>query len=115
MSDHLETSARADDPAHVTSFDDEMEVLTATPVNSGSVSLFISELPKAISKRFVWARSVEHKYLIDSEGIGLGGNGRSIHTMQMKREDIFCKRHSHDSTVFGPVRPSRQKGPAITN
>lgn len=80
-----------DDPARITWFDDEMAVLTSTArqldmpvaVHTGAAE----GCKQAI--RF-GARSIEHAYLIDSEGIQMAEQAGSfvVPTMQMTQEDL---------------------------
>jgi imidazolonepropionase-like amidohydrolase len=80
-----------DDPARVTWFDEEMEVLTSTAHQLGmpvAVHTGASEGCKQ-AIRF-GARSLEHAYLIDSEGLEMAERAGSyiVPTMQMTQEDL---------------------------
>lgn len=80
-----------DDPARVTWFDDEIEVLTSTAHQLGmpvAVHTGASEGCKQ-AIRF-GARSLEHAYLIDSEGLQMAERAGSyvVPTMQMTQEDL---------------------------
>jgi len=82
-----------DDPARVTWFDDEMEVLTSTAHQLGmpvAVHTGAAEGCKQASR--FGARSIEHAYLIDSEGIQMAEQAGSyvVPTMQMTQEDLHA-------------------------
>ena len=80
-----------DDPARVTWFDDEMEVLTSTAHQLGmpvAVHTGAAEgCKQAIRCR---ARSLEHAYLIDVEGIEMAERAGTdiVSTMQMTQEEL---------------------------
>lgn len=80
-----------DDPARVTWFDDEMEALTAAAHQLGmpvAVHTGASEGCKQ-AIRF-GARSIEHAYLIDGEGLAMAAQSGVyvVPTMQMTQEDL---------------------------
>jgi imidazolonepropionase-like amidohydrolase len=80
-----------DDPARVTWFDDEMETLTATAHQLG-MPVAVHTGAAAGCKQAIrfGARSLEHAYLIDSEGIQMAEQAGSyiVPTMQMTQEDL---------------------------
>ena len=82
---------RGDDPARVTWFDDEMEALTSTARQLG-MPVAVHTGAAAGCKQAVrcGARSLEHAYLIDAEGLDLVERAGSfiVPTMQMTQEDL---------------------------
>lgn len=83
--------SRGDDPARVTWFDDEMEALTSTARQLG-MPVAVHTGAAAGCKQAVrcGARSLEHAYLIDAEGLDLVERAGSfiVPTMQMTQEDL---------------------------
>jgi len=80
-----------DDPARVTWFDDEMEVLTSTARQLGMpVAVHTGAAEGCKQAVRFGARSLEHAYLIDSEGIEMARQAGSyiVPTMQMTLEDL---------------------------
>ncbi len=80
-----------DDPARTTWFDDEMEVLTSTAQLLGmpvAVHTGAAEACKQAAR--FGARSLEHAYLIDEEGIAIAikRGAYIVPTMQMTQEDM---------------------------
>jgi imidazolonepropionase-like amidohydrolase len=93
--------SRGDDPARVTWFDDEMEVLTATAHQLG-LPVAVHTGAAAGCKQAIrcGVRSLEHAYLIDAEGIAMAEHAGVyvVPTMQMTQEDL----HSlHAGTLPG--------------
>ncbi len=80
-----------DDPARVTWFDDEMEVLTSTARQLGMpVAVHTGAADGCKQAIRFGARSIEHAYLIDSEGLRMAEQAGSyvVPTMQMTQEDL---------------------------
>jgi imidazolonepropionase-like amidohydrolase len=80
-----------DDPARVTWFDDEMGVLTATAHQLGMpVAVHTGAAEGCKQAIHFGARSLEHAYLIDSEGLQMAERAGSyiVPTMQMTQEDL---------------------------
>ena len=80
-----------DDPARVTWFDDEMEVLTATARQLGMpVAVHTGAAGGCKQAIRSGARSLEHAYLIDAEAIEMAQTAGSyiVPTMQMTQEDL---------------------------
>jgi len=80
-----------DDPARVTWFDDEMEVLTSTAHQLGMPLAVHTGAAEGCKQAIRFgARSIEHAYLIDSEGIQMAERGGAyiVPTMQMTQEDL---------------------------
>lgn len=80
-----------DDPARPTWFDDEMEVLTDTARLLGMPVAVHTGAAEACRQAVrSGARSLEHAYLIDEEGIDLaaGAGAYIVPTMQMTQEDL---------------------------
>ena len=80
-----------DDPARVTWFDDEMEVLTSTACQLGMPVAVHTGAAEGCKQAIRFgARSIEHAYLIDSEGIQMAERAGSyiVPTMQMTQEDL---------------------------
>ncbi len=80
-----------DDPARVTWFDDEMETLISTARQlSMPVSVHTGAAEGCKQAIRFGARSLEHAYLIDSEGVQLAERAGSyvVPTMQMTQEDL---------------------------
>lgn len=80
-----------DDPARVTWFDDEMEVLTSTAHQLGMpVAVHTGAADGCKQAIRFGARSLEHAYLIDSEGLQMAEQAGSfiVPTMQMTQEDL---------------------------
>lgn len=80
-----------DDPARITWFDDEMEVLTSTARQLGMpVAVHTGAAEGCKQAVRLGARSLEHAYLIDAEGIQMAEQAGSyiVPTMQMTQEDL---------------------------
>ncbi len=80
-----------DDPARVTWFDDEMEVLTSTARQLGMpVAVHTGAADGCKQAIRFGARSIEHAYLIDSEGLQMAEQAGAyvVPTMQMTQEDL---------------------------
>ena len=80
-----------DDPARVTWFDDEMEVLTSTAHQLGMPVAVHTGAAEGCKQAIRFgARSIEHAYLIDSEGLHMAEQAGSyiVPTMQMTQEDL---------------------------
>jgi imidazolonepropionase-like amidohydrolase len=80
-----------DDPARVTWFDDEMEVLTSTARQLGMPVAVHTGAAEGCKQAIRFgARSIEHAYLIDSEGLQMAEQAGSyvVPTMQMTQEDL---------------------------
>ncbi len=80
-----------DDPARVTWFDDEMEALTSTAHQLGMpVAVHTGAAEGCKQAIRCGARSLEHAYLIDSEGIEMAERAGAfiVPTMQMTQEDL---------------------------
>jgi imidazolonepropionase-like amidohydrolase len=80
-----------DDPARVTWFDDEMEMLTSTAHQLGMPVAVHTGAAEGCKQAIRFgARSIEHAYLIDSEGIQMAEQAGSyvVPTMQMTQEDL---------------------------
>jgi imidazolonepropionase-like amidohydrolase len=80
-----------DDPARVTWFDDEMEALTSTAHQLGMPVAVHTGAPEGCKQAIRFgARSIEHAYLIDSEGLAMASQFGVfvVPTMQMTQEDL---------------------------
>jgi imidazolonepropionase-like amidohydrolase len=80
-----------DDPARVTWFDDEMAALTATAQQLGMpVAVHTGAADGCKQAIRCGARSLEHAYLIDAEGIEMAERAGAyiVPTMQMTQEDL---------------------------
>jgi imidazolonepropionase-like amidohydrolase len=80
-----------DDPARVTWFDDEMGVLTSTAQQLGlPVAVHTGAADGCKQAIRCGARSLEHAYLIDAEGIEMAEKAGAyiVPTMQMTQEDM---------------------------
>jgi imidazolonepropionase-like amidohydrolase len=91
-------SAR-DDPARVTWFDDEMEALTLTARQLGMPVAVHTGAPEGCKQAIRFgARSLEHAYLIDNEGLTMATQAGVfvVPTMQMTQEDL---RQLHDGSL----------------
>jgi imidazolonepropionase-like amidohydrolase len=80
-----------DDPAKGTWFDEEMEVLTATAAQLGMpVAVHTGGADACKQAIRFGARSLEHAYLIDEEGIDMASHAGTyvVPTMQMTQEDL---------------------------
>jgi imidazolonepropionase-like amidohydrolase len=80
-----------DDPARGTWFDEEMEVLTATAAQLGMpVAVHTGGADACKQAIRSGARSLEHAYLIDEEGIDMATRAGTyvVPTMQMTQEDL---------------------------
>src|SRR5580704_7551569 len=80
-----------DDPARVTWFDDEMEVLTATARQLGMPVAVHTGAAEGCKQAIRFgARSIEHAYLIDTEGLEMAERAGAyiVPTMQMTLEDL---------------------------
>ncbi len=80
-----------DDPARVTWFDDEMEVLTSTAHQVGMPVAVHTGAAEGCKQAIRFgARSIEHAYLIDSDGIQMAERAGAfiVPTMQMTQEDL---------------------------
>jgi imidazolonepropionase-like amidohydrolase len=80
-----------DDPARVTWFDDEMEALTSTAHQLGMpIAVHTGAAGGCKQALRFGARSLEHAYLIDSEGIEMAERAGAyiVPTMQMTQEDL---------------------------
>ena len=80
-----------DDPARVTWFNDEMEVLTSTAHQLGMPVAVHTGAAEGCKQAIRFgARSLEHAYLIDSEGLQMAEQAGSfvVPTMQMTQEDL---------------------------
>ena len=83
--------SRGDDPARVTWFDDEMETLTSTAHQLGMpVAVHTGAADGCKQAVRYGARSLEHAYLIDAEGIEMAERAGAyvVPTMQMTQEDL---------------------------
>jgi imidazolonepropionase-like amidohydrolase len=80
-----------DDPSRVTWFDDEMEVLTSTAHQLGMPVAVHTGAAEGCKQAIRFgARSLEHAYLIDADGIDMAERAGSyiVPTMQMTQEDL---------------------------
>jgi imidazolonepropionase-like amidohydrolase len=80
-----------DDPARVTWFDDEMEVLTSTAHQLGMpVAVHTGAADGCKQATRCGARSLQHAYLIDADGIEMAEQAGAyiVPTMQMTQEDL---------------------------
>jgi len=80
-----------DDPARVTWFDDEMEALTSAAHQLGMPVAVHTGAAKGCKQAIRFsARSIEHAYLIDSEGLAMAAQSGVfvVPTMQMTQEDL---------------------------
>jgi imidazolonepropionase-like amidohydrolase len=88
-----------DDPARVTWFDDEMEALTSAAHQLGMPVAVHTGAAEGCKQAIRFgARSLEHAYLIDSDGLAMAMKSGAyvVPTMQMTQEDL----HSlHDGTL----------------
>ena len=97
-----------DDPARVTWFDDEMEALTSTAHQLGMpVAVHTGAAEGCRQAVRCGARSLEHAYLIDAEGIEMVEKAGSyiVPTMQMTQEDLH-ELQAGDTTMSGSVEIS---------
>lgn len=86
-----------DDPARVTWFDDEMNLLVATARQLGMpVAVHTGAAQGCKQAVSAGARSLEHAYLIDDEGLAMVKDAGAfiVPTMQMTREDLHAL-HAH--------------------
>jgi imidazolonepropionase-like amidohydrolase len=68
-----------DDPARVTWFDDEMEALTSTAHQLGMPIAVHTGAPEGCKQAIRFgARSIEHAYLIDSEGLAMAAHSGGL-------------------------------------
>ena len=80
-----------DDPARVTWFDDEMEILTSTARQLGMPVAVHTGAAEGCKQAIRFgARSLEHAYLIDAEGLEMAQKAGTyiVPTMQMTQEDL---------------------------
>lgn len=80
-----------DDPARVTWFDDEMEALTSTARQLGMPIAVHTGAAEGCKQAIrCGARSLEHAYLIDPEGVEMAERAGAyiVPTMQMTQEDL---------------------------
>jgi imidazolonepropionase-like amidohydrolase len=80
-----------DDPARPTWFDDEMEAVCSTAQLLGMPVAVHTGAAQACKQAIRFgARSLEHAYLIDEEGINMAATGGAyiVPTMQMTQEDL---------------------------
>lgn len=88
-----------DDPARVTWFDEEMQALTSAAHQLGMPVAVHTGAAEGCKQAIRFgARSIEHAYLIDSEGLAMATQSGAfvVPTMQMTQEDL----HSlHDGTL----------------
>jgi imidazolonepropionase-like amidohydrolase len=80
-----------DDPARVTWFDDEMEALTSAAAQLGMpVAVHTGAAEGCKQAIRLGARSIEHAYLIDGEGLAMAARSGVyvVPTMQMTQEDL---------------------------
>jgi imidazolonepropionase-like amidohydrolase len=85
--------SRGDDPARVTWFDDEMDALTSTAHQLGMpVAVHTGAAEGCKQAIRAGARSLEHAYLIDAEGIEMAEQAGTyiVPTMQMTQEDLHA-------------------------
>ncbi|HEV2550824.1 MAG TPA: amidohydrolase family protein [Stellaceae bacterium] len=83
--------SRGDDPARVTWFDDEMDALTSTARQLGMPVAVHTGAAEGCKQAVRYgARSLEHAYLIDGEGIEMAERAGAyiVPTMQMTQEDL---------------------------
>ena len=88
-----------DDPARVTWFDDEMEALTLTARQLGMPVAVHTGAAEGCKQAIRFgARSLEHAYLIDNEGLAMATQAGVyvVPTMQMTQEDL---RQLHDGSL----------------
>lgn len=88
-----------DDPARVTWFDDEMEALTSTARQLGMPVAVHTGAAEGCKQAIRFGvRSLEHAYLIDSEGLAMAAQAGvyMVPTMQMTQEDL---RQLHDGSL----------------
>jgi imidazolonepropionase-like amidohydrolase len=82
-----------DDPARVTWFDEEMQALTSTARQLGMPVAVHTGAPEGCKQAIrCGARSLEHAYLIDAEGIDMAEQAGAyvVPTMQMTQEDLHA-------------------------
>jgi imidazolonepropionase-like amidohydrolase len=80
-----------DDPARVTWFDDEMQALTSAAKQLGMPVAVHTGAAQGCKQAIRFgARSLEHAYLIDAEGIDMAKRAKAyvVPTMQMTQEDL---------------------------
>lgn len=104
-----------DDPARVTWFDDEMNILAATARQLGmpvAVHTGAAEGCKQAIRAGV--RSLEHAYLIDHEALGMANEAGTfvVPTMQMTQEDLNAL-HSHTLPCQAVWKFSRDNGKIV--
>lgn len=88
-----------DDPARVTWFDDEMEALTSTARQLGMPVAVHTGAAEGCKQAIRFGvRSLEHAYLIDSEGLAMAAQSGVyvVPTMQMTQEDLH---QLHEGTL----------------
>ena len=91
-----------DDPARVTWFDDEMEALTSAAHQLGMPVAVHTGAAEGCKQAIRFgARSLEHAYLIDNEGLAMATQSGVyvVPTMQMTQEDL---RQLHDGSLALP-------------
>lgn len=102
-----------DDPARVTWFDDEMNVLVATARQLGMpVAVHTGAAEGCKQAIRAGARSLEHAYLIDDEALEMarGAGAYVVPTMQMTREDLHAL-HAHTLPCQAVWKFSRDNEP----
>ncbi|HYK56334.1 MAG TPA: amidohydrolase family protein [Flavisolibacter sp.] len=101
-----------DDPARVTWFDEEMNILAATARQLGMpVAVHTGAAEGCKQGIRAGVRSLEHAYLIDSEALGMAKQAGIfvVPTMQMTQEDIHAL-HNHTLPCQAVWKFSRDNG-----
>ncbi|RCS31686.1 amidohydrolase family protein [Rhodanobacter denitrificans] len=104
-----------DDPARVTWFDDEMNLLAATARQLGMpVAVHTGAADGCRQAIRAGARSLEHAYLIDAEALALAKEAGTylVPTMQMTQEDLHAL-HEHTLPCQGIWKFSRDSGSIV--
>jgi imidazolonepropionase-like amidohydrolase len=104
-----------DDPARVTWFDDEMNLLAATARQLGMpVAVHTGAADGCRQAIRAGARSLEHAYLIDTEALALAQQAGTylVPTMQMTQEDLHAL-HEHTLPCQAIWKFSRDSGAIV--
>ncbi|TAN07824.1 MAG: amidohydrolase family protein [Rhodanobacteraceae bacterium] len=104
-----------DDPARVTWFDDEMNLLVATARQLGMpVAVHTGAAEGCKQAIRAGARSLEHAYLIDAEALAMAERSGTflVPTMQMTREDTQAL-HAHTLPCQAVWKFSRDSGQIV--
>ena len=104
-----------DDPARLTWFDDEMDVLVTTARQLGMpVAVHTGAAAGCMQAIRAGARSLEHAYLIDADAIAMAERAGTwvVPTMQMTQEDLHSL-HAHTLPCQAVWKFSRDNGQIV--